>query len=491
MSDRNGFVTPYFEKILNIVDVGVHFIDREGNTVFYNEKMGEMDGFDREQVLGQNIFRLYPSLTQETSTLAKALRSGQELPEHIQTYYNVAGKRITTINRTYPLFEKGEIVGAVEVAKDITGIVHLHDQILDLRHQLYQVKQKDTKTKGTARYEFSDLIGRSPPFAEALALAKKTSRTGSPVMICGPTGTGKELFAQSIHNAGARRHRPFVAQNCAAVPGDLLEGIMFGTARGAFTGAIDRPGLFEQASGGTLFLDELNSLDLHLQAKLLRVLQDGMVRRIGGTSEQQTDVRIITALNTDPKEALERGLLRHDLYYRLNVISLHLPPLHQRKEDIPLLAEHFIEKLNPMFGTRIAGISPSALDRMLAYAWPGNVRELSHAIESAFNMVELDADIIEECHLPAYLRTGASSAGEPFSAAVPRSQEGPVSGAAGVNLADRIQRMEKEAIVHALESHGYNVSAAANALGIKRQSLQYKLGRYGISRRPAGDKLPT
>jgi arginine utilization regulatory protein len=480
VSDRNGFVSQYFEKILNIVDVGVHFIDREGITVFYNEKMAEMDGFDRELVLGQSIFHLYPSLTHETSTLAKALRSGEELPEHIQTYYNVTGKRITTINRTYPLIENGQIIGALEVAKDITGIVNLHDQILDLRHQLYQAKHKDAKARGTARYEFSDLIGKSRPFAEALSLAKKTSRTSSPVMICGPTGTGKELFAQSIHNAGARRNRPFVAQNCAAVPGDLLEGIMFGTARGAFTGAIDRPGLFEQASGGTLFLDELNSLDLYLQAKLLRVLQDGMVRRIGGTSEQQADVRVITAMNTDPKEALDRGLLRYDLYYRLNVISLHLPPLQHRKDDIQLLAEHFIEKFNPMFGTKITGISPSALDRLKEYSWPGNVRELSHAIESAFNMVELDEELIEEGHLPAHLREKISKS-VPTFAAYPHPHE-PLLPAAD-NLADRLKMMERDAIIVALESHGYNISAAAQALGIKRQALQYKLSRYGIPRK--------
>ncbi|UUZ87096.1 sigma-54 factor interaction domain-containing protein [Paenibacillus sp. P26] len=157
-------------------------------------------------------------------------------------------------------------------------------------------------------------MGQSPPFLEAVALAKRASRTSSPVLICGPTGTGKELFAQSIHNAGARRGRPFIAQNCAAVPGELMEGIMFGTARGAFTGAVDRAGLFEQAEGGTLFLDELNSLDLFLQAKSLRVLQDGIVRRVGGSGELQVNVRIITAMNTDPKEALEKGILRHDLF---------------------------------------------------------------------------------------------------------------------------------------------------------------------------------
>jgi arginine utilization regulatory protein len=479
--EGSGYVSEYFEKILNIVDVGVHLIDQKGNTVYYNDKMAEMDGLQREQVLGKNIFQLYPSLTHETSTLATVLQTGKELPEHIQTYFNLSGKRITTINRTYPLQENGQIVGALEVAKDITNIVQLHDQILDLRHQLHQAQQKHNKTKGTARYEFSDLIGRSKLFLDALSLAKKTSRTNSPVMICGPTGTGKELFAQSIHNAGARRNRPFIAQNCAAVPGDLLEGLMFGTARGAFTGAIDRAGLFEQASGGTLFLDELNSLDLYLQAKLLRVLQDGIVRRIGATSEQQADVRVITAMNTDPKEALEKGILRHDLYFRLSVVNLHLPPLQLRSEDIPLLAEHFIEKFNPLFGVKIVGISPAALDRLMTYSWPGNVRELSHAIESAFNMIELGEERIEEHHLPANLRE-FQVLSAPARVTAPRTHyEAPSS---AERLTDRVKELERISIIEALQKNDYNITLTAQSLGLKRQALQYKLKRYGITKRP-------
>ncbi|SFS70013.1 sigma-54-dependent Fis family transcriptional regulator [Paenibacillus sp. BC26] len=470
MSDRKSIVSDYFEKILNTIDVGVHFIDQEGNTVFYNDKMAEIDGLDREQVLGKNILHLYPSLTQETSTLEKVLQTGQQLPAHIQTYFNVTGKRIMTVNSTYPLYDNGKLIGALEVAKDITSIVQLHDQILDLRHQLYQAKQKENKNKGTARYEFSDLIGRSKPFQDALTLAKKTSRTVSPVMISGPTGTGKELFAQSIHNAGARRNRPFIAQNCAAVPADLLEGIMFGTARGAFTGAVDRAGLFEQASGGTLFLDELSSLDVYLQAKLLRVLQDGMVRRIGGTNEQQADVRIITALNMDPAHALEEGLLRYDLFYRLSVVKIELPPLQQREEDIPLLVNHFIEKLNPVFGLQIRSISPDALRRLTAYNWPGNVRELGHAIESAFNMVEIDEETIEERHLPSGLLANRVIA-EAESGGHDR-------------LPERMKQMEREAIAIAFRKNGFNVSQTAQELGMKRQALQYKLNRYGITKKP-------
>lgn len=471
MSGQKERGSAYFEKMLNIIDVGVHLIDRKGITIFYNDKMAETDGLQREQVVGKNFFELFPSLTHETSTFMKVLQTGVEIREKIQTYVSVTGKRITTINSTYPLLENGDIIGALEVAKDITSIVHLHDQILDLRHQIYESPSsaKDKKNASSARYHFSDLIGQNKEFLETIAFAKKASRTSSPVLICGPTGTGKELFAQSIHNAGARRSRLFIAQNCAAVPNELMEGIMFGTARGAFTGAIDRAGLFEQASGGTLFLDELNSLDLFLQAKLLRVLQDGLVRRVGGTQEKQADVRIITAMNMDPNEALDKGLLRSDLFYRLNVVNLNLPPLSQRKEDIPLLTHHFIEKFNALFGMKITGIAPAAMERLLDYHWPGNIRELSHAIESTYNMMELECETIEEAHLPASILNHISIRGEPAMAN---------------GLSDKVKQLEKEAIIAALARHQYNVTLTAQALGIKRQALQYKLNRYGIVRKP-------
>lgn len=401
------------------------------------------------------------------------------MPENIQTYVNIMGRRITTINSTHPLVQDGRIIGAVEVAKDITNIVHLHDQILDLRNQLHQSQHqtKEKRSAGAARYHFSDLIGDSPSFLQAVSIAKKAARTSSPVFICGPTGTGKELIAQSIHNAGVRRHRPFIAQNCAAVPGELMEGIMFGTARGAFTGAIDRAGLFEQADGGTLFLDELNSLEPFLQAKLLRVLQDGFVRRVGGTTESRVNVRIIAAMNIDPKEALEKHILRSDLFFRLNVVNVHLPPLSQRIEDISRLTHYFLEQLNPLFGMRVTAISKPAMDRLLYYPWPGNVRELSHVIEATYNMMEMDCDTIEEHHLPSYVRGEKTAA--PYPAPPRFGYEEPFSPG---NLADRVEQLERQSIEDALQKYDYNITLAAQFLGIKRQALQYKMKRYNIKK---------
>lgn len=474
----NGTLTEWLKQvewILNNIDVGVHLVDRNGTTVFYNRTMADIDGIDQEQALGQNFFHLFPSLTDETSTLHHVLETGEKVVEKIQTYVNLTGKHITTINSTYPLYDDcNRIIGAVEIARDITRIVELNDQILDLRKQLSE-RNKNRKSEGTAQYHFSDLIGESPAFQQAVAIAKRASRSQSPVMIYGETGTGKDLVAQSIHNASIRRDQPFVAQNCAAVPRDLMESILFGTTRGAFTGAVDRPGLFEQAHEGTLFLDELNSLDKDLQSKLLRVLQDGRIRRIGGTREKDVDVRIIAAMNVPPHEALEKGLIRSDLYYRLNVVTIHMPPLSRRTEDIPLLIDHFVDKFNGMFGTRVKGVETEALQLLMQYAWPGNIRELSHAIESAFNMIDTGCQWISREHLPPNLVSTGRGVGL-------ANTPDPQHHSSKINLPNMLDQIERDAILNALRENDWNITHTAEALGLKRQSLQYKIEKYKLDR---------
>ena len=466
--------TSQFEWILNIINVGVHIVDKQGETVFYNETMAGIDGLKREEVLGKNIFQLYPSLTDETSTLYLALAKGTQTAETIQTYVNVQGKTVTSINSTYPLYEEDEIIGAVELAKDITNVMNMYDQILDLRQQLVESRKKNKPAAGSADYHFSDLIGESSAFQQAISIAKKAARTHSPVMICGATGTGKELVAQSIHNASIRRDEPFIAQNCAAVPKELMEGLLFGTTKGAFTGAIDRQGIFEQANGGTLFLDELNSLELSLQAKLLRVLQEGKVRRIGGAAEQEVNVRIIAAMNASVTEVLDQGILRSDLFYRLNVVHVDLPSLQERKSDIPLLVEHFIQKFNRLFGSHVRTVSEKALERLLHYSWPGNIRELGHAVESAFNIMDIGYDVIEEHHLPHHL------VDSPFrQVPVTNRLERPKG---NIDLPNMLEEFEKDTIMGVFEEYKGNISKTAEALGLKRQALQYKLNKYGISK---------
>lgn len=465
---------PQFEWILNIIDAGVHLVDKQGITVFYNEMMANIDGLSQDQVLGKNVFQLFPSLTEETSTIKLVLSKGEKIVDKVQNYVNVKGKKISSINSTYPLYQGDEIVGAVEIAKDITKIMNMYDQLLDLRKQLTESKLKMGKSSGTADYHFGDLIGNDPTFIKAISFAKKASRSSSPVLISGPTGTGKELVAQSIHNASIRRGKPFIAQNCAAVPKELMEGLLFGTTKGAFTGSIDRQGIFEQAHGGTLFLDELNSLDLVLQAKLLRVIQEGKIRRLGAMEENDVDIRIIAAMNISSNEAMEKGILRKDLYYRLNVVHINLPPLRERKEDIPLLVSHFIEVFNGRFGTTVHGIKPNALERLKAYHWPGNVRELSHTIESAFNLMEMDHDLIEEHHLPPHTFPILTANLQELRRFQVNHEK--------MDLPNLLDTFERKVILEVFSENQGNISRTAEALGVKRQALQYKLTKYGIQR---------
>ncbi len=462
----------HYEWILTMLNVGVHVVDQKGMTVFYNETMADIDGLKREKVLGKSIFALYPSLTMETSTLNLALTKGISTIETMQTYVNNQGKQITTINSTYPLYERDEIIGAVETAKDITRIVRTYDQILEYRKELVESQKKGRTAKGTANYQFSDLIGESPNFLKAMMIAKKAARTLSPVLIYGATGTGKELIAQSIHNASLRYEKPFIAINCAALPKELMEGLLFGTTKGAFTGAIDRPGIIEQANGGTLFLDELNSLDLLLQAKLLRVLQDQKIRRLGGQAEKEMDVRIITAINIQPEKALADKLLRLDLYYRLNVVYIELPPLQQRKSDIPLLVKHFIKQFNQAFGDQLREIEIEALQLLQNYRWPGNIRELRHAIEAAYNMLEYGEQILKKEHLPSYL----------YNLTPLPELRNTVSVKTDHTLPMMLEKFERETILQVFKEQGGNVSKTAEILGLKRQALQYKLTKYGIKR---------
>lgn len=476
MSETTAIWSDYMEWLLGMVNVGVHLVDKSGTTVFFNEKMAEIDGLRRKDVLGRNIFQLFPSLTNENSTLIRALHTGHSTIDQVQTYMNIRGKQITSINSTYPLLKQNVIIGAVELAEDITRIVQLNDQMLELREQLYRKAGRTKHATNDTVYHFGDLIGKSKLFTQALMRAKRAARTHSPVLVCGPTGTGKELIAQSIHNASIRRNEPFIAQNCAAVPRELMEGLLFGTTKGAFTGAIDRPGIFEQAHGGTLFLDEINSLDPALQAKLLRVLQDGRVRRIGGTSEQQVNVRIISAMNADPYEVVRNRTMRSDLFFRLNVVSIDLPPLSQRMDDLPLLIRHFIDKFNASFALRVQDAASDVYTAFERHTWPGNIRELRHAIESAFNMLEENESIIELHHLPTLFQQSTPDISRNYN-----DLEELILPDESCNLPDLLNQIERDMIARMLARYNGNISRTANVLGLTRQALQYKLKKFHLS----------
>jgi len=345
----------FFHEILDILDVGIHIVDANGNTVFYNTAMGRLERLDPANVIGKNLLEVFPSLNRETSTLLDVLNTGKTILDRVQTYFNFKGQEITAINTTCPLKKGKEIVGAMEIAKDITQLKELSEKMVFLQDSTKNKVSRDKECHPFTRFTFDDIIGESQEIKKAIFMAGKAAQTSSQVLIYGETGTGKELFAQSIHNASVRRKRPFIAQNCAALPESLLEGILFGTVKGSFTGAIDRPGLFEQADGGTLLLDEINSMGVDLQAKLLRALQEGVVRRVGDTDIRRVDTRIIATANEDPVESIKNGIIRKDLFYRLGVVYIKIPPLRERREDIPVLTKYFINRLNDKLGKKVMG----------------------------------------------------------------------------------------------------------------------------------------
>ena len=310
---------------------------------------------------------------------------------------------------------------------------------------------------------FAGLVGRSRPMSKVYELIQSVSATDAAVIITGESGTGKEMVARSIHELSNRARGPFIAVNMAAIPESLMESEIFGHERGAFTGAIGmRMGCFELANRGTLFLDEIAEMPVGLQPKLLRVIEDRRVRRLGGSQEVFVDVRVVAATNQSPQGAVERGTLREDLYYRLNVFAVALPPLRERKGDVPLLAHQFILEFNNKHGTRVEGVREEALELLRAYPWPGNVRELRNVIERAVILAK--GDWVERSHLPAYVVN-------------PReSPAGKIVLSVGVSFADA----ERELILRTLKSVENNKAEAARQLGLDVKTIRNKLKAYGI-----------
>lgn len=450
-------------ELLDHIDEGIHIVDKNGRIVYYNKFAQRIDAVDIQKAIGRHLLEVYPSLTYETSTLLTVIRTGEPIYKNEQTFINYKGEKITTVNTTLPIRDaNGRIVGAVELSKDITQVREMSEKIVDLQNKLYNnTKEKKNKKESTAKYSFLDIIGENRTMLELKNIALKAAETSAPVLIYGETGTGKELFVHAIHNASKRRSKPFIAQNCAALPANLLEGILFGTMKGSFTGAEDRKGLFELANGGTLFLDEINSMPLELQSKLLRVLQDNTIRPIGGTKDVEVDVRIIAATNIPPEEAVRLKMIRKDLYYRINVISFSIPPLKDRKDDIPILTSHFIRKFNEKLKKSVKGVSNEVMEIFKSYHWEGNVRELENLIEGIMSIY--DTEIIEVEHLPLRLRK--TEIKNPDK-----------------SLKSALETVEKELILEALEKTDYNISHTAEMLNIPRQTLQYKISKYGLKR---------
>ena len=383
--------------VLDLVSDGIQIVDKNGMLIYCNRKSAIVDDINIEESLGKYILDIYPSLSKDSSTILKVLKTGYSIIDKEQSYHNYKGKNVSTLNTTLPIVVDGKLLGAVEISRNITDIKELSEKYVDLKTKVYGEKGKGTVNIDMSKYTFEDILTVNDEFEKIKSIARRASKLEIPVLVSGETGTGKELLVQSIHSASERRNKPFIAQNCAALPSGLLEGILFGSTKGGFTGAADRAGLFELADGGTLFLDELNSMPLELQGKLLRVLADGVIRRIGDIRSRKVDVRVIAATNIDPVLAMDSNLLRTDLYFRLSTLSLKIPPLRERPEDIPVLVKFFIAKYNEKTYRNVKSVSRETQEILNSYKWPGNVRELEHIIERAVSLSEdscIDTDLL-------------------------------------------------------------------------------------------------
>lgn len=462
-------LTNYLDNIpdLSLISDGVMIVDTQGTIVRFDHFNASFKQIDAQAAVGKNLLDVYPGLNRNTSLLFRALSGTSTIGAFTEeVWYD--GTVVNLIESDYPIKRNGEIIGAINISHYANSLFP-NDNTAATRPRLYTIQ---------------DILGSSAQVTEHIREILRIADTNSSVFIYGETGTGKELAAQSIHMSGSRRNCPFLVQNCAAIPATLLESIFFGTVSGSFTGAENRPGIFEKAHHGTLFLDEINSMNKGLQSKLLRVLEDHKVTRLGDTKERLVDVRVIASTNKDPKACLEDGDLRSDLYYRLNAVSLRIPPLRERREDIPQLCQHFIDRFNREMGKQVTGLDKDVEDYLFSYDYPGNIRELRNIIESMMNKSPGKQLSLED--LPYYMiredsdspgSTGRNNAALRVSA----SLSDQIDSNHFSTLKDAVDRFEVQYILDAC--HDVSTYAGlAKKLGITPQSLQYKLNKYDLKK---------
>lgn len=464
-----------FISVMNHIDEGVIITDHEGIIHFYNDTQAEIDGLDPEFVAGKRVTDIY-QLCGDTSLIMLCLKTGKPIRSKTFFYKTIFGKVANAIVSTFPIFKNSQVTGTICFVKDY--------KILKNTTPVISVPEYKPKRSNGTRYTFADIIGNNSNLMRSVNTARTAADSASPIILIGETGTGKELFAQSIHNQSRRCNHPYVAVNCAAIPESLLEGMLFGTTKGAFTGAMDKPGLLEQANNSTLFLDELLSMPVNLQAKLLRVIQERKVQRLGSVEEINLNIKIISSVSRPPREAIVDKELRTDLFYRIGVVMVKIPPLRERLDDLADLIHHFILTLNNTLGTNVQSLSPDVMSMFQSYQWPGNIRELEHLLEGALNIVGFDEELSLKHFSPAFDTMVPREHYQGLSNIQPSAGRCQEEGTSIDNRSLLANQTEQEfaALRNALlNTHG-NVSKSSTILGISRQLLHYKMKKHGLRR---------
>lgn len=451
----------YAIQVLDSLHDGVVAVDGAGFVVYANEANTRITGLAREQVIGRHVSEVVPNshILDVLATRKPLVGVQTRVFDHV------------VVSNIVPVYDRGQMVGVVSVFRDITEVLALSRQLDEARNTIDLLRES---LAPVPLAEDGVIIGQSPAAQRMYLTACKAATVDSPVLIEGESGTGKEVMARLIHNRSARKAQPLIAVNCAAIPGPLLESELFGYEEGAFTGSRKggRPGLFQLADGGTLFLDEIGDMDPGLQAKLLRALQSGEIRRVGGTTVQKVNVRIISATNQNLAQLVREKRFREDLYYRLRVIRLALPPLRERRADLPLFLEHAVRRVCDRLGRPAARFTPAALRVLMAYPFPGNIRELENVVEQAVVLAE--GDVIDVGDLPPDV-VGADAPSPPQEERPPRDFLD-LTDPAGFPTLEEVERRVLEAGLRAFDSK----AELARHLGLSRATLYRKLARYGL-----------
>ncbi|WP_172372659.1 sigma-54 interaction domain-containing protein [Sporosarcina jiandibaonis] len=461
------------EKIIDSLDEGIVMSNAEGKITLYNSAQEKMEGLNSQDILGKHLWEAY-NYNPQYSEHKHIFKTGKPIFSRYRAHSTVNGVPRYVNYSTFPIQKDGKTISVFSISTNESKLKNRLHQTIELKRQANNTDQEEVATKNGTVFTFKDIKGKSLVLKELIEEAQNVSMYNADTLIIGETGTGKELFAQSMHNHSPRANKPFVAINCAAIPENLLESTLFGTVKGAFTGATDQIGLFEFAQDGTLFLDEINSMPITLQSKLMRVLQERLVRKVGSNEVTPVNCTVISASNEDPEKLIADGKMRIDLFYRIAHTSLHIPPLRERTEDVHFFINYFLKTYQTKLAKEVPEFSETLQKNLLRYPWPGNIRELEHLIENLVIRVPENAEAIEVEHLPSYMRGKIITK---HSTDTP-TQEDVIQRP----LKKIFKNSEKHFIETTLNQTNWNVSLAARKLGITRQSLQYHIKKHELER---------
>ncbi|MFD4820767.1 sigma-54 interaction domain-containing protein [Peribacillus butanolivorans] len=459
------------EKIIESLDEGVMMSNQDGEITLYNLAQEKMEGLNKQDIMGKHLWSVY-DYNPQNSEHKHTFKTGKPMFSRYRAHSKVNGIPKYVNYSTFPIQKDGVTIAVFSLSTNESRLKDRLHQTIEEKRQTIDTSMNQLDSKNGTTFTFNHIKGKSLALKNLIKEAQNISVHNTDVLIIGETGTGKELFAQSMHNHSPRVNSPFVAINCAAIPENLLESTLFGTVKGAFTGSTNQIGLFEYAKDGTLFLDEINSMPMTLQTKLMRVLQERVVRRVGSNDITPIQCTVISASNEDPEKLILEEKMRLDLFYRIAHTSLYIPSLRERTEDIHFFIDYFLNSYQEKFNKSVPPLSKTLQMTLLQYHWPGNTRELEHLIENLIIRVSETDQAIDVDHLPAYMRTKI------FVDQKDKSKE--LKGTEKKPFKSIFTNSQEYFIQKTLEQTDWNISQAARKLGITRQSLQYHIKKHGI-----------